>query len=84
MPTGTPKTPAERLITVTAIHKMKSTLQEVNTLLNQAGFAPMNPASFEQERLQYGPVIFAPEQRYSLREHVFHPRRRNELKEEGS
>jgi len=60
---------------------MKSTLREVNDLLKQAGFGPMNISSYEQERLQYGPSIFEDIHKYTLREHIYRPRRRSNLKD---
>ena len=78
MPRGIKKTKAERLITLSAINA-GFTLEEVNAILTEGGFERMNENSFTSVRSTYVPAIFSPTHSYTLREHIFSPRKWSEL-----
>ena len=67
------KKPVERLISVTAIHG-GYTYKEVNKLLSDAGFGPMNQDSFLIEEKKYVPHIFGSNKvNQKLRDQIEHP-----------
>ena len=78
MPKGIKKTPIERLATITAIHN-GFTLKEVNAILVEGGFEPMNENSYNSERNTYAPAIFDSTNNYGLKEHIYSPRKWDEI-----
>ena len=78
MPKGIKKTPIERIATIAAIHK-GFTLEQVNTVLIEAGFEPMNENSYNSERSTYVPAIYDSANNYELLEHIHSPRKWDEI-----
>ena len=74
------KKPVERLIAASAIQAGLN-YDEVNVFLESAGFIMMNKASYDMVKNQYIPSIQDNNTTYTMREHIFKPRRYNQLKE---
>jgi|ETNvirnome_2_300_1030623.scaffolds.fasta_scaffold62940_1 hypothetical protein len=74
------KMPVERLIAASAI-RAGLNYNEVNNLLAAAGFGCMNATSYKMVKNSYIPSIESQHTTYDMREHIFKPRRYNQLKE---
>lgn len=67
------KIPVQRLIGITAIHA-GYTYEEINNLLSDAGFDPMNQNSFHMAKKKYIPHIFGNNKvNQKLRDQIEHP-----------
>ena len=77
---GKRKIPAQRAIEFAAIMAGCS-LEEVNEMLNSAGFRDMNEASYTMVKKQYVPFLRSAGNSY-IKEHLYSPRRLNQLRGE--
>ena len=75
---GKRKIPAQRAIELVAI-MADCSLNEVNQLLNSAGFPDMNATSYIMVKKQYVPFIRSAGSS-KIKEHLYSPRRLNQLK----
>ena len=75
---GKRKIPAQRAIEFAGIIAGCS-LEEVNEMLNSAGFRDMNETSYIMVKKQYVPFIKASGSSY-IKEHLYSPRRLNQLR----
>jgi len=75
---GKRKIPAQRAIEFAGIIAGCS-LEEVNEMLNSAGFRDMNETSYKMVKKQYVPFLRSAGDNY-IKEHLYNPRRLNQLR----